>query len=160
MTEGHGKKRWSIQRFGFPHTLFSKPAALSYSWRDRVGKILLTIKSFFRGLWNRVEKMMPQQLPASPSLCNLALKIFKKVSQRKREFQLKSYLFAIEIGVSPEGRSRAGEGKHWQRHWNGDIHAHLKRTNAHQVLITAQPTECPCRSTKATEINFIFLFGF
>lgn len=87
--------------------------------------------------------MMPQQLPAGPSLCNLALKMFKKVSQRKRKFQLKSYLFAVEIGVSPEGRSRAGERKHWQRHWNGDIHAHLKRTNAHQVLITAQPTESP-----------------
>lgn len=87
----------------------------------------------------RAENMTPQQLPAGPSLCSLALKMFKKVSQRKREFQLKSYLFAIEIGVSPEGRSRAGEGKHWQRHWNGDIHAHLKRTNAHQVLITLNP---------------------
>lgn len=126
----------------------------------RVGKILLTFKSFFRGLWNRAEKMMPQQLPAGPSLCNLALKMFKKVSQRKRKFQLKSYLFAVEIGVSPEGRSRASERKHWQRHWNGDIHAHLKRTNVHQVLITAQPTESPYRSTKTTETNFIFSLDF
>ncbi|GAB1297626.1 Basal body-orientation factor 1 [Apodemus speciosus] len=84
-------------------------------------------------LGNRAaQQMTPQQVQADPSLCNLALNMFKTVSQRKREFQLKSYLFAIEIGVSPERRSRASERKHWQRHWNGDIHAHLKRTNTHQ----------------------------
>jgi hypothetical protein len=87
--------------------------------------------------------------------------MFKTVSQRKRQFQLKGYLFAIEIGVSPEGRARAGEGKHRQRHWNGDIHTHLKRTNTHQCpRVSLKGLEHSVLQDKGNRESFYFCFDF
>lgn len=36
------------------------------------------------------------------------------------------YLLPIEVGVSSEGTSGAGEGEHGKRHWDGNIDSNLQ----------------------------------
>lgn len=89
--------------------LFPKNSvALSYSG---IGKILLTFISF-------LGKLLTHSWICSRKFL------------RGKIFFLKSHLFAIEIGVSPEGSSRASEWEHWQRHWNGHIHPNLKQNKS------------------------------
>lgn len=45
-----------------------------------------------------------------------------------------NYLFAIEIGVTPEGSTRTSEGKHGQRHWYRNIHTNLNQTQINSII--------------------------
>lgn len=86
--------------------------ALSYSTRSSFGKILLTFKSFLGDLLTSTaqQHMTPQKLlQALPCRILIPEYVQESFLEEKTFFKTYSYLFAIEIGVSSEGRSRAGE---------------------------------------------------